>query len=314
MNYLPTFVPIFAPFHLPSRVIGDLVWRWLAWSGLVFGIWQFTREEARPRRAVALALLLGLPLCLGAMRNGQANAHLGAALLLAAVCLARGRWSLAVVCLCLSVAIKPLGLAAVGLAFAIYPRLWWRLGVGLVATLLLPFLCGPFAYVRSQFAAEFDNLKQCAVVTENRFADLDGLLRAVGAPLDPTPSLLIRGAAGLTLALFCFLVVRRLPARPRALGWLACATGYLMLFNPMTEANSYVALGPALALWGRSLFVGEAVIGGWILAGAALTMGFLPSALRPWLGDSFALAWFPLMTMVFLAVVANSLWNQSARP
>ena len=118
----------------------------------------------------------------GSHSNGQANAHLGAALLLGAVCLAQGRWWTAVLFVCLSVAIKPLGLAAVGLAFAVYPRLGWRLGVGLAGTLLLPFLCAPPDYVASQFADALANLRQCAVVTDNRFADLNGLLRAVRAP------------------------------------------------------------------------------------------------------------------------------------
>jgi hypothetical protein len=313
MNYLPAFVPIFAPFHLGPRVIGDVLWRWTAWGGLVLGLWGWTRKEARPQRAFALAALLGLPLCLGAIRNGQANAHFGAALLLAGVCLAEGRWWPAVVFVCLSVAIKPLGLAAVGLVFAAYPRLWWRLGIGLAGALLLPFVCGPPDYVGRQFVAELANLQQCAVVADNRFADLNGLLRAVHAPLSGGESLLVRGAAGLGLAVFCFLVVRPLPDGPRALGWLACAAGYLMLFNPMTEANSYVALGPALALWSGSLFAGGWRAGGWLLAGAAVTMGWLPTLLRPWLGNFFALAWYPLMAIVFLCVVTRWLRVQPVR-
>ncbi len=305
MNYLPTFVPLFAPFQLGPRVIGDLLWRWVAWGGLVFGLWRLTRWEPRPQRAFALAALLALPLCLGALHNGQANAHFGAALLLTAVCLAEDRWWAAIVFVCLSVAIKPLGLAAVGLVLAAYPRLWWRLAIGLAATGFFPFLFGPTDYVASQFAAAFADLRQCAVVTENRFADLNGLLQAVHAPLGGSASLAVRAGAGLAMAAFCFLIVRRLPQRQRALGWLAGAAGYLMLFNPMTEKNGYVALAPALALWSRSLFTAGRPLGGWLLAGAALSMGFLPTLLRPWLGNSFGLVWFPLMAILFLCVVIH---------
>ena len=86
-----------------------------------------------------------------------------------------------------------------------------------------------------------------------------------------------------------------------------------MLFNPMTESNSYVALGPPLALWSRSLFSAGCPVRAWVLAGAAVTMGLLPTLLRPWLGNSFALAWFPLMAVVFLGVAASWLWRESAR-
>ena len=86
-----------------------------------------------------------------------------------------------------------------------------------------------------------------------------------------------------------------------------------MLFNPMTEANSYVALGPVLALWSGSLFAGGWRAGGWVLAGAAVTMGWLPTLLRPWLGNFFALAWYPLMAIVFLCVVTRWLRIQPAR-
>jgi hypothetical protein len=313
MNYLPTFVPVFAPFHLLPRVMGDVFWRWTAWGGLVFGLWRLTRQELRAQRAFALAALVGLPVCLGAFQNGQANGHFGAALLLAAVCLTEGRDLAAVIFVCLSVAIKPLGLAAVGLVIAAYPRLWWRMAIGLAVTVLFPFLCGPTDYVRSQFVAEFADLRQCAVVTDNRFADLNGLLRAIHAPLNGRASLLVRSGAGLAMAVFCLLVVRRLPERERALGWLAGTAGYLMLFNPMTVANSYVALGPALALWSRSLFAAGRLVGGWLLAGAAVSMGLLPTLLHPWLGNSFALAWYPLMAIVFLCVVAQRLLTQPTR-
>lgn len=312
MNYLPTFVPVFAPFHYVPRAVGDVLWRWMAWGGLVFGLWRWTRQETCRQRGFALAALLGLPLCLGAIRNGQANAHLGAALLLAAVCLKEGRWWGAVIFVCLAVALKPLGLAAVGLVYAAYPRLLRRLALGLAATFLLPFLCGPSEYVRSQFAAEFTNLRQCAAVTENRFADFNGLLRAVHAPLGGVASLLVRGGAGLGMALFCCVFVRRLPERERALGWLASAAGYLMLFNPMTEANSYAALGAPLALWSRSLFAVGRQSGGWLLAGAAISMALLPTLLRPWLGNFFALAWFPLMAILFLCVVMQRLRSEPA--
>ena len=310
MNYLPTFIPLFAPMQFLPQALGDVLWRWFSWGGLVWGLWRLTRQDARAPRGFALAALVCLPVCLGAIRNGQANGHLGAALLLTAVCLAEERWWAAVLFVSLSVAIKPLGLAAAGLVMMAYPQLWWRLAMGLTAVILLPFLCGPADYVQSQYVAAFANLRQCAAVTENRFADLNGLLRAVNAPLGDRASLLVRGAAGLAMALFCLVTLRRQPGEARALGWLAGAAGYLMLFNPMTEANSYVVLGPAMALWSRVFFTAGRTTAGWLLAGAALSMGLLPNLLHAWLGNYFALAWFPLMAILFLVLVTHRLLEQ----
>ena len=77
-----------------------------------------------------------------------------------------------------------------------------------------------------------------------------------------------------------------------------------MLFNPMTEANSYVILAPVLGLlawrWGSEGFVTL----GWLVAAMVLTMGLLPNLLRPWLGNYFALAWHPTMTMLFLGLLS----------
>ena len=76
-----------------------------------------------------------------------------------------------------------------------------------------------------------------------------------------------------------------------------------MLFNPMTEANSYVILAPVLglmALW--ELARGTPLLG-WLFGGMVLTMGMLPNLLRPLFGNAFALAWHPAMTVGFLSIL-----------
>ena len=304
MNYLPTFVPLFMPYHsLPSRV-GENLWRWTAVAGLWIGLHWYGRKSARPNHTFALLSLLALPLCLGAMRNGQANAHLAAALLLASVCLLSGRWWLATLFLSLTIAIKPIGIAAVGLAFAVYPRLWWRLGLGATAILLLPFLVGPVDYVQSQYLESFRNLRECSAPTTRTFADINGILRVFNSPLDAESSPVVRAVAGVLFAIFCFGWVRRLPSLERALAWLAFAAGYLMLFNPMNESNSYIIFASALALWAWRFFTQGQSSLGWTLTVMAISMGLLPSLLRLWLGNDFAESWHPTMTLILLSIVA----------
>ena len=305
MNYLPSFVPIFAPFHFLSRTLGDVVWRWFAMSGLAFGLGWIARTE-RPDlrwRTFAALTLLALPLSLGAVRNGQANAHMGVLFLLTAVALATQRWSVACLLVGLAVAIKPLGLAAAGLVFMAFPALWWRLAISVPAFLLLPWLMGPGDYVQGQYADALKNLRECASISEHRFADLNGLFRTFGAELTGRPATFVRLMACAVFAAVCFVGVRRLPLLERSFGWLAAAAGFLMLFNPMNEANSYVMLAPVLAFWvWRFGSTGEPALA-WLLVFMLLSMSLLPNLVRPWLGNSFALAWHPLMTMVFLGVL-----------
>jgi hypothetical protein len=77
-----------------------------------------------------------------------------------------------------------------------------------------------------------------------------------------------------------------------------------MLFNPMNEANSYVMLAPALAFWTVEFlqFSPRSNHCGVVLAAIIATMAFLPDILRPFLGNGFAMSWYPLMTVSSLAI------------
>ena len=109
----------------------------------------------------------------------------------------------------------------------------------------------------------------------------------------------------------------RVCAEPlRSLIWLGAAGAFLMLFNPMTEANSYAVLAPALGLLAWWNFQCGSRTSGWILAGMVLSMGLLPEPLRPLFGNYFALAWYPAMALGFLAALAWMGFRRSspARP
>lgn len=312
-HYLPHFTAVFIPYRFAGNRVGDVLWRCTAGMGLAVGLWLFCGAITHGRpdgwRAFALTSLFALPLSLPALQNGQANVHFGVALLLAAWCLHTRCWTAATICLWLAVVIKPLGLAALGLAWAAYPQLWWRLALGLPVFLVFPFAFGPPSYVWSQCLAAWDNLRLCSVASEHRFADLNGLLRTFGIPLAGLASLAVRAGAGGSLMLGCYFGARRETEPRRALLWFSAAAGFLMLFNPMTEANSYVILAPVLALialW--ELEQGTPSLG-WLLGSMVLTMGVLPNLVRPLFGNVFALAWHPAMTLGFLSIMAWQVWR-----
>jgi len=103
--------------------------------------------------------------------------------------------------------------------------------------------------------------------------------------------------------LFCYFAVRPQAEPRRSLLWLSAAAAFLMLFNPMTEANSYVILAPVLGLMALWEWTRGTLSLGWLFAGMALTMGLLPNLLRPLFGNAFALVWHPAMTIGFLFIL-----------
>jgi hypothetical protein len=150
------------------------------------------------------------------------------------------------------------------------------------------------------------------VVSEHRFADINGIFRTFGAALPPQASTLVRVVAGALTAGLWWWGAKRLSEPLTALWFYALAASYLMLFNPMNEANSYVILSPAFGVWGAWFLLGPETQNhrrlGWGLVFIALTMGLLPNVLRPLLGNYFALFWHPFMTVLFILMLTRFVW------
>jgi hypothetical protein len=151
------------------------------------------------------------------------------------------------------------------------------------------------------------NLKACAALTQHRFADINGLLRTFGIGLSPQFSTCLRVLMGACALILWFLGAKRLTEPLRAFWLYALTATYLMLFNPMTEQNSYVILAPVLGVWAAFfLFSSEDKLSrarSWTIAAMALSMAFLPNILWPLFHNRFALAWYPLMTILFVLLL-----------
>jgi hypothetical protein len=307
MNYLPEFPVLFAPFHSLPVPAGDILWRFCTALLLATGVWRLQQEQSGGGATLAFfyASLFTMPLCLGALRNGQANAMFAALTLHAVACLPRRQWWPAALLIVLALAVKPLGIVLLLLSVTVYAPLRWRL-VPLLATLFLfPFLFAPADYVIAQHRAFLANIQLCAAITEHRFADIGGVFRTFGCELPRGISKLVRVSAGGVVLGLWLIGSRRLREPFRAMWLLALSTSYLMLFNPMNESNSYVILAPALGLWAVAAIVAVATRGfGWLMGCVSLSMAILPNLLRPIFGNYFALLWHPVMTTVFIAMLA----------
>ncbi len=297
-HYLPQFALLFTPFHALPAPVGDILWRALSVSAVLagFAALALLGRPSDPGRAYLVAAVLALAPCLGAVRNGQTNLAFGGFCLLLAAALAVGRWNAAALCIVLLVALKPLGLVLALLAPWPYPRLRGPLLAGLVLLGAAPFLAAPPAYAAAQYRSAAAHLAGWSSTTENRFADLTALLRAAGLRLPPAGAFALRAAAGAATLALWLRAARRSREPWRALTLALLATCYLMLFNPMTEKNSYAIAAPVLAFTAAVLLASSeapARRAGWFLAAVLVSVGVLPELLWRVTRD-FGLWWDPL--------------------
>ena len=316
-NYLPTFIPLYWPFAALPMPVGELAWRWAAAGCIAQALWQLLGLTHRPARMRGFLLLsaASLPISLGALQMGQANIWIAAAMFQAAAAIGRQRWWWAAIWLAIAIAVKPIALAPVGLAMLLTARLWLPLILAVSIVGLVPLALAPAPYVWSQYSDWWGNLiGSCALVSEHRFADINGMLRTFGTELGGNASLMVRGACGVGVAAWLLLTERAVPAHERWYGWLALSACYVLLFNPMSEANSYCIFGvPAALLAWQLLGEGEMrtvkrprlhLTAGWSIVGLLVLMGAASEILRPWLGNSLDLLTYPCCAIVLLATVA----------
>jgi hypothetical protein len=306
MNYLPQFAILYTGFlHLPLAA-AEIIWRLVSLAVLVTGLWRVVRRvfAGNPTPWFLLATILSLPLSAAAVRNGQANVILSGLMLHAAVSLMGDKWWTAALLLTLALVAKPIVIAMVLLAVVIYRPLRFPMAVLIEALFAFPFLFAGSGYVMWQYQAFFNNLFRCSIAPAYDFADISGILWPLHIQLPHAVSMGVRAAAALvTLALVWF-GTRRLREPLRAFWLLTFSAGYLMLFNPLNESNTYVILAPAPAVW-AGFFMrqpGRRWMGG-IAALMVLSMGILPNIVRPWFGNKFALCYHPAMTFLFLAIL-----------
>ncbi len=307
LNYLPHFAILFSPFHWLGVPAGDIAWRLVSGAWLAWGLRRLLLAAGLGPHFL-WGTVLALPVCLGAMRNGQANVAFAAATVEAAIWLIRGRPWPAAAFLVAAVAVKPIGLATLLLAPAVYRRMGLPLAVSLVLLAAFPFNFADPGYVIEQYRDFWHNIAACSAVAENRFANVFGIMRALGfEPAGEISTAL--SLCGALLALGLWLAVGSRAAEPdRGPFLLAIATSYLMLFNPMNESNSYVIAAPAMAAMSlRWLHQPARRTQGWALGAIMLSIGFGPTIAAgagAGFGRGFALWWKPLVTLVFLGMVA----------
>ena len=249
--YFPQGAILFTPFTWPPFLLGEELWRWTGVALLAWGVWRLCRlaSPAGTPAVFGLVTALTIPTAVDSAQVGQANLLFAALMLHAAVDLARQNWWAATLSLSILVAEKPFGLVMVLLVTALRGPMRWRMAAGLATVGAAPFLFGPGGYVLHQYYASLVKLTVSGWPDPGgRWADLTSLLWAAGG--NPSPEVMtgVRAAAALGALTLAWWAGRRWEEPRKSIMVLAVAATYLMLFNPRTQENSYVILGPEVAL------------------------------------------------------------------
>ena len=240
-QYFPQSALLFSPFAWLGSPLGDTTWRALGWSLYALGVWRLARLLAPTQAATCflVATCLSVGAATGSLGNGQANLMVGALTVHVAADLIERRWWRATWILALGFALKPLVIVWLGLIWALYRPMTWRIPVAVGVMVALPWLLRPHAYVMAQYRDCWTKLGMCAT-PDRLFEDLRGLLATVGWLMPHSIYLLVRAGAALGVLGIALRAKQRLSEPNRSLSIAALAASYLMLFNPRTLSTSYV--------------------------------------------------------------------------
>jgi hypothetical protein len=310
--YFPQFIFFFMPFHCLPFLPGDVLWRVVSVALLFWGLRRIVNSTdlLKDERFFLYASLVAISSAVGALRNGQANLIFGALGLHAAASVARSRWWSASLCLIGALVIKPLGLVMLVLALIVYGPIAWRLALGLIIFLTVPFLFADPTYVITEYRQSVLRLLTSSLNTEHRFADFNGLLRSIGFGLTGVSSQIVRIGAGIVTMVLWVVSAKRTSEPDRALLLMGLAGTYLTLFNPMTQGNSYVIVGPVIAIYAvRFLWIENSPKIGWGLIFMGISLGPLPTEIIYLIDANFRLWWRPLMMIIFTAFLTYTIFR-----
>jgi len=245
--------------------------------------------------------VLALPASFTAGKNGQFNMLLAASMILTALCVAEKRWWSAAAWLILGVIAKPLGLVPLLLIGALYRPLWWRLPLGILVFAALSFAHYDPNYVLNQWHMCIKQVTIASIPPGNNYDDIAAMFRTFGFDLPDKQWFPVRAAFALITLALAWRLKKIYPAAIAPFLVTALSAAYLMVFNPRTEAVSYIILSPFVALFAAMLLrqkIMTPVV--WILVFICIGLG------SDCYGDIYKLTriWFkPLLASVFFVIL-----------
>ncbi len=263
-RYSPLIAAGFSPISQVPLSLGNVLWRVLNMAVFLGALMIWAREilpQPLNRIQMAQLSLLGLPLTVPSLNNGQINPLMVSVILLAPVLAKRGRFVLCGFCLAAAFWMKLYPLSLGLLLLLVYPvRLSPWLIVVLVLGLILPFALQTPPYVNSQYQKwivylQTDNREMVPLDYWPR--DIRLLFRVWWVPLPEKvyPALQIL-VAGVMAGLVLWARYRQLDQKELLTFLTGLACLWMTIFGPATESPTFIVLAPSLAaflllVWSR---------------------------------------------------------------
>lgn len=294
--------------------LGEVFYRLFSVGLFGWSVWRmcrFFQTDANTASIFCLVTVLALPASLTAGRNGQFNMLLAAAMILAALSVSEKRWWPATAWLIFGLIAKPLGLVPLLLIGVLYRPLWWRLPLGGLVFAALSFAHFDTNYVLNQWSMCFKQVTIASIPPGNNFDDIAAMFRTFGFDLPDKQWFPLRAAfAFITLAI-AWRMQKNYPHATAPFLVMALSAAYLMVFNPRTEAVSYIILSPYVALLAalsfRNKITGPLV---WIMVFICIGLG------SDCYGDIYKLTriWFkPLLASIFFLLLSVVAFEKNRR-
>lgn len=313
--YSPQSAMAYVPFLYPNAVVGSFLWRLLGVALLSTGIFRLLQrvpsQDSRVSRFTVATFLL-IPVTISSLRNGQSNLHMAGTMLHATVAwmdrhrLAVAAWMLG------GLLAKPLMFVWALLAGATWRRLIVGFVVAWVVFTFLPFAHPEPGYAAEQIHAFVEKSKQSSDPGEHVYANVEGIFHKAGVPVPHAVRRPLQILAALLTLGTALWAQHRVRARSFPFVVFVLAALYLMLFNPRNESNSFVILGPAVAVLGALAWTSGARRDAWLLTAIAVAWGC--DNYGRWLHGPTD-RWFkPAVAIVFLVYFVRRLGAAPNRP
>ena len=246
--YLPQAALLFTPFAKLPVSIGEILWRIFSLGLFAIGLAQLARLGHPEKNYFSLMTILSIPLAVSSARNGQMNIIMTAFFMFAATSLVAEKWWHTGFYLTLSLVLKPIAIVYLLLVGALYKPVRKPLFVCLIIMLLFPFLTQKPDYVLQQYKDCMQMFVYASNVgsTHTSYPHFFNMLLQFNIQLDPMVQNIIRALFALATCYLGFIAKKRFDPATASVWIFILATGYLALFNPRTEYNSYIILAPAL--------------------------------------------------------------------